>query len=316
MPIRSPAVGALYVPGRFSVVIPTRNEGRMLAMTTDSVLDATKWPDVEVVVVDDGSTDDSIVGYRRSPDPRLRILRAAGLGVAKARNLGAQYARGEYVVFLDAHCVVSPNWLDRFALALAEPDVALVSPCFTRLEAPEPRGCGVFFGDAGLEQHWYQPCDSTMAYDVPLNIGACQALRRDVFDGLGRYDMGFSSWGFEDVELCLRAWLFGWRVQADPIATVGHQFREQRGYEVDDADIVYNFVRMLALHVDEPEFSAILTARGPNPNIPVALERIAADGTLEQRQRYDRMRVRTARWFFHHINTTPSASAAEPAEPV
>src|SRR4051794_38061939 len=103
----------------------------MLAMTTDSVLDVTDWPDVEVIVVDDGSTDDSIASYRRNPDPRLRVLRGAGLGVAKARNLGAQHAHGEYVVFLDAHCLVSPNWLDRFALALAQPDVALVSPCFT-----------------------------------------------------------------------------------------------------------------------------------------------------------------------------------------
>jgi glycosyltransferase involved in cell wall biosynthesis len=304
VPTRSSPVGALYVPGRFSVVIPTRNEGRMLAMTTDSVLDATDWPDVEVIVVDDGSSDDSLVSFRRSPDPRVRILRAAGLGVAKARNLGAQHARGEYVVFLDAHCVVSPDWLERFALALAQPDVALVSPCFTRLEAPQPRGCGVFFGDAGLEQHWFRPRDTDTPYDVPLNIGACQALRRDVFDGLGRYDMGFSSWGFEDVELCLRAWLFGWRVQADPIATVRHKFREERGYDVDDADVVYNFVRMLALHFDEPEFSAILSARGPDPNIPIALERITVDGTLEQRRRYDQLRVRPARWFFDSVNTT------------
>ena len=39
-------------------------------------------------------------------------------------------------------------------------------------------------------------------------------------------------------------------MQADPVATVGHKFREERGYEVDDGDIVYNFVRMLALHFD------------------------------------------------------------------
>jgi glycosyltransferase involved in cell wall biosynthesis len=263
----------------------------------------TSWPDVEVIVVDDGSSDDSIVRYRRHPDRRLRVLRGRGLGVARARNLGAQHARGEYVVFLDAHCTVSPNWLDRFAGALAEPDVALVSPCFTRLGASEPRGCGVFFGDAALEQHWFEPRPGDTPYDVPLNIGACQALRRDVFDGLGRYDGGFGSWGFEDVELCLRAWLFGWRLQADPVAVVAHQFRESRGYEVDDVDVAYNFVRMLALHFDEPAFSTILAARGPNPSIPIALGRIASDGTLEQRHAYDRQRVRPVSWFFEQINT-------------
>ena len=68
--------------------------------------------------------------------------------------------------------------------------------------------------------------------------------------------------------------------------------------------MVYNFVRMLALHFDEPGFSAILAARGPNPNIEIALERIATDGTLEQRDAYDRMRVRPVGWFFEHVNTT------------
>lgn len=277
-------------------------------MTTESVLGETEWPEVEIIVVDDGSTDDSILRYRRRPDPRLRVLRSGGLGVAKARNLGAQHARGEYIVFLDAHCRVSPDWLHRFALALAEPDVALISPCFTRLDEPEPRGAA---------------CTSVTPRSTSTGSSPAGARRRTTFGWTSArasrcgvtYSTGSggttraSRAGLRRRRAVPTAWTFGWRVKADPVAVVAHHFRESRGYEVDDADVVYNLVRMLALHVDEPELSAIPGARGPNPNIAVALDLITTDGTLDQRYVYDSMRTRTARWFFDNINGAPTFAA-------
>ena len=251
--------------GMFSVVIPTLNEGSMLAMTTNSILTQTDYPDYEVVVVDDGSTDGSTHFYRRYPNARIRVVQTSGQGVARARNLGAQHAHGEFVVFLDGHCRVAPNWLSAFADALSAPDVALVGPCFTRLETPRPRGCGMFWADLSLDPNWFEPVEDGGSYAVPLTTGACQAFRKSTFVALGRYDDGFTRWGFEDVEICLRAWLLGYRVLVHPGVTVAHYFRESRGYEVDDIEVTYNFLRMLHLHLSAPRIRRNLAGAWRKP---------------------------------------------------
>ncbi|MBS0560557.1 MAG: glycosyltransferase [Proteobacteria bacterium] len=291
------------VPGLFSVVIPTLNEGSLLAMTTNSILAGTRGAEYEIIVVDDGSTDGSTDFYLRYPNPHVRVVRGGGLGVARARNLGAAAARGEYVVFLDGHCRVSPNWLARFAEALSVPDVAVVGPTFTKLAQPTPRGCGMFWADWALSQHWFEPLDREPPYQVPLTTGACQAFRRDVFMAIGQYDDGFTRWGSEDVEICLRAWLLGYRVAVDPAVTVAHHFRESRAYEVDDVEITFNFLRMLHMHFSAPRIARVIARLGNNPFVAPALEMIEASDVFAVRAELDASRTRDDGWFFAHVNT-------------
>ena len=129
--------------GRFSIVIPTLNEGGLLAMTTNSILSGTTYPDYEIIVVDDGSTDDSTAFYERYPNPLVKVVHTNGQGVARARNLGAAHASGDFLVFLDGHCRVSADWLDGFHATLTLPDIGVAGPSFTKLETPVPRGAGM-----------------------------------------------------------------------------------------------------------------------------------------------------------------------------
>lgn len=92
-----------------SVVIPTYNRARWLPETVESVLQQTCRP-LEVLIVDDGSTDDTEAVCAGFPEP-VRYLRQANAGVAAARNLGLRHARGEWIAFGDSDDLWEPGKL-------------------------------------------------------------------------------------------------------------------------------------------------------------------------------------------------------------
>jgi glycosyltransferase involved in cell wall biosynthesis len=289
------------VPSRdqklFSVVIPTFNEGERLHHTVESILNDTTYSPFEVIVVDDGSTDGSCDRYVNG-DERLRVVRAESVGIPRARNLGAGHARGEYVLFIDAHCTVSPDWLERFVAALHAPDVGIVGPAFTRLDEPEPRGCGNIWINHKLECAWLEPLDTDRPYEVPITPGGCQAFRKKTFDKIGGFDAGFTRWGYQDEEICLRAWLLGYRVLVDPKVTVAHYFRTSAAYSVADSDILLNFLRMIHLHLSPPRIRRCIAALGDHPGVEAAIDRLFEGDIFEKRAELLSTRYHSDDWFF------------------
>jgi GT2 family glycosyltransferase len=110
------------MPPLVSIIIPAYNAGSNLEPTIRSALDQT-WPEIEVIVVDDGSTDGSLEVARRFEGPRLRVIAQNNRGSCAARNAGAQAANGDYLQFLDHDDLLAP---DKTAaqLALWRPDVS------------------------------------------------------------------------------------------------------------------------------------------------------------------------------------------------
>ena len=93
-----------------SVILPTRDRAELLPRAVDSVLAQThsNW---ELLIVDDGSEDDTGAVIDGLTDPRIRCLRAHGAGVCAARNLGLRQARGALIAYLDDDNVMHPDWL-------------------------------------------------------------------------------------------------------------------------------------------------------------------------------------------------------------
>ncbi len=122
------------------------------------------------------------------------------------------------------------------------------------------------------------------------------------------YDAGFTRWGFEDVEMCLRTWLLGYRVAVQPDVTVAHYFREARdNYEVDDAAVTYNFLRMVYLHFSPTRIQQVREAVRGNPHVAVAQDRLADSDVFDRRAALLARRAHDDAWFFDEVNGSPAA---------
>ena len=184
-----------------SVIIPCHNYARFLPDAVGSVVRQTfrRW---EIVVVDDGSSDDSIDVARglmaRYPDHRIRLFGQPNRGPAAARNAGARFAAGAYLLFLDADDMLAPTLLERTTAILRErPAVAFV---YT--------GMRLFDQD---DHQW-----PSVPYDMPTlaieNFVLTQALiRRAAWDQVGGFDTLRFPHGSEDWDLWLRLAAAGWQ---------------------------------------------------------------------------------------------------------
>ena len=110
-----------------SVVVPVYNAQGTLEACLNSIF-TQSWRNLEVLAVDDGSTDGSLALLRKiaEKEPRLRVLAQANSGVAKARNRAISQARGAYIQFADSDDVLLPTATERMARAMEQPECDLV----------------------------------------------------------------------------------------------------------------------------------------------------------------------------------------------
>lgn len=119
-----------YVPGLISVVIPTYQHADTIAACIESVL-AQKYDHHEIIVVDDGSTDDT-QDILRPYKNKVSVILQSNAGSNPARNRGLQEARGEFIIFVDADIIMKPDMLERMVKVLREDaSVSYVYSAFT-----------------------------------------------------------------------------------------------------------------------------------------------------------------------------------------
>jgi glycosyltransferase involved in cell wall biosynthesis len=111
-----------------SIITPTYNAERWLGETVESVL-RQSWREWELILVDDGSSDSTVEVARRYMGPRVALLRQERLGAAAARNRGLDVAQGDFILFLDADDVLSPNKLSAQLARLASASPQSIASC-------------------------------------------------------------------------------------------------------------------------------------------------------------------------------------------
>ncbi len=197
---------------RLSVIIPVYNGAQTLIVCLQALHRQTRPPD-EIIVVDDGSSDDS-AGV--AAQYRVRVLRQRNAGPAAARNYGARVAGGDVLLFTDADCVPAPDWVEQMARVMADPTIAGAKGVYrTRQRNLVARFVQQEYQDRYDRMTGQPRIDFVDTYSA--------AYRRSVFLAAGGFDTGFPTASVEDQELSFRLAAQGQRLVYVPEARVCHR---------------------------------------------------------------------------------------------
>ncbi|KAA0197350.1 hypothetical protein HAZT_HAZT008625, partial [Hyalella azteca] len=167
---------------------------------------------------------DSIAMDRNIPDTRheerwgskVRLIRNKEReGLIRTRTIGAEQARGEVVLFLDAHCEVNKNWLPPLLAPIYRDRTTMTVPVIDGIDH---------------ETFEYRPVygpgtNYRGIFESPTHAGGLFAIDRSYFLELGAYDPGLLVWGGENFELSFKVWQCGGSIEWVPCSRVGHVYR-------------------------------------------------------------------------------------------
>jgi len=172
-----PAAGSVAV----SVVIPCFNYGQYVLEAVDSVL-VSDLRDLEIIVVDDGSTDQATIEILNKLDrSRTRVIRQANAGQAAARNAGIRASRGRYILCLDADDAIAPDYLSKAFLILeADPRLGFV---YSHLQV---------FGDENFV--WHKPDYNFFQLLWENHVPTAAVFRKEAWGQVGGYKRNWTAW--------------------------------------------------------------------------------------------------------------------------
>jgi len=200
-----------------SVVIVTHNSHRYIGRCLDAILRNGSYPNYEIVVVDNASTDGTTDLVRRYAARHSRIhceLLERNSGFAAGNNLGAKVAKGEYLVLLNADTIVTPGWLGRLVWHLQhDTSVGLLCPA-TNFAGNEAKIPFRYTDETSMEQFAAMLSTQSLHLRTELSVAPlfCGVLRRDLYLELQGLDEGYGIGMFEDDDLSASVRARGLRV--------------------------------------------------------------------------------------------------------
>jgi len=197
-----------------SIIIPAFNEGKSIEDTINSILSSEYPNDFEVLVIDDGSSDDTYDKARKFESDKVRVFKKENGGKATALNFGISKANGEIIFSMDADTFVEPKTMKRMVRYFKDPRVVSVTPGMI-IHRPK----SIWQKIQHLEYLMGIFLRKVFAFLDAIYIapGAFSAYRKSFFEKHGGYDEGNI---VEDLELALRIQYYGYRTENCPDAKV------------------------------------------------------------------------------------------------
>ncbi|MNM23926.1 Hyaluronan synthase [compost metagenome] len=261
---------------KVSLIVPTRDRVELLRMCVESVLEKTDYPDYEIVVVDNQSSDQETLAYFDSlaSKQNVRVLRYdAPFNYSEINNWAASQCTGDVICLLNNDIeVISGDWLQEMVSLAIRPEVGAVG---AMLYYPDDtiQHAGVILGMYGVAGHIYggmprgypgHGARALVAQTLSAVTAACLVVRREVYQEVGGLDPQLKV-AFNDIDFCLRVRAAGYRNLWTPFAELYHHESASRGKEDTE--------EKLARFRDEVDFmknrwgDALLNDPAYNPNL-------------------------------------------------
>lgn len=198
------------------------------------------YPRFEVIFVDNASTDGSaeIAAEIAKSNRKVKIVRNnLNHGYDEGNNIGANHARGEIIVFLNLDTQVEPSWLSELVNNFLEyPDIGAAQPLIKELEYRHTiQSAGTFLNFYGIQTSKLKLVSEDAIkqlilvgrpFDVFVASGAALAIRKKIFCAAGGFDKDFFL-DFDEMDICWRIWLCGFRVVCMPSSVIYHKGRQK-----------------------------------------------------------------------------------------
>ncbi len=243
-----------------SVVVPSRDALSLIRMVLEGLFRGTDYPDLNVLVIDNGSTDSETLALYADyteREPRFRLdLTPEPFNFSRAVNRGVAGTRGDLVLLLNNDIEIpnaaspSPHvedrgWLKEMVACFDYPNTGIVG---ARLLYPDGtlQHAGVIAGLGGYAGHWFIGRERdqfgpmrrlAVRQSMSVVTGACMLVSRACFVGVGGFDEETFPIAYNDVDFCLRARSLGFRVVWTPFATLVHHESASRGSDETPANI-------------------------------------------------------------------------------
>ena len=239
-------------PQRVTVIIPTRDNAADLRRCLTSLFERTEYPDFDVIVVDNGSTEAELSAlleeYRRRYPERFTVSRQdIPFNYSVLNNVAARIATGTFLLFNNDTAVIRSDWMRRMVAQAQRPSIGAVGAKLL-YEDDRVQHAGVVIGIGGLAGHCFRHFEaSSFGYFNALKTvcnysavtAACMMLRRSVFEEVGGFDEGLRT-AYNDVDLCLRIREAGYNIVFVPEAELYHYESRSRGYDVTSEQVAHN----------------------------------------------------------------------------
>jgi len=251
---------------KVSIIIPTRDNVRLLCKCIRSIESKTGYANYEIVIVDNQSSDSRTRSYLSSLSHKV-VPFSGPFNFSQILNYSARECNGDYLLFLNNDTeVIAPDWLDTMLGICQQKEIGVVGAKLL-FRGGHIQHVGVVLGLGGPAGHLLRgfPRNTWRHFGIASDMrncsavtAACMMVRRQVFEEVSGFDENLPV-AYNDVDFCLRVREAGYRIVYAPDAELYHHESASRGYTLDPGQIAHFQKRWGTILTNDPYYNPNLT---------------------------------------------------------